>query len=97
VDDRLELKSVVSPPLITIRQKINLIKQNLIQLGRFSFRNILSSTPTRIEIVVSFLAVLELIKRHLVIADQQTPFGEIEIEPSNQWDESEDFELEFGE
>ena len=97
VDDRLELKSVVSPPLITIRQKINLIKQSLLQLGRFSFRNILSKSPSRIEIVVSFLAVLELIKRHLVIANQQTLFGEIEIEQSDQWDEIEEFELEFGE
>jgi segregation and condensation protein A len=97
VDDRLELKSVVSPPSITIRQKINLIKQNLLQLGRFTFRNILSSEPTRIEIVVSFLAVLELIKRHLVNANQQSLFGEIEIEPSEQWDDSEEFELEFGE
>ena len=97
VDDRLELKSVVSPPLITIREKISLIKQTLLQLGRFSFRNILSKTPSRIEIVVSFLAVLELIKRNLVIANQQTQFGEIEIEQSNQWDDSEEFELEFGE
>ncbi len=97
VDDRLELKSVVSPPMITIRQKINLIKQNLIQTGRFTFRNILSTKPSRIEIVVSFLAVLELIKRHLVNARQQTLFGDIEIEPSDQWDDSEEFELEFGE
>jgi segregation and condensation protein A len=97
VDERLELKSVVSPPLITIRQKINLIKQNLLQMGRFTFRNILSSNPSRIEIVVSFLAVLELIKRHLVNARQQSLFGEIEIEPSDQWDDSEEFELEFGE
>jgi segregation and condensation protein A len=97
VDDRLELKSVVSPPVITIRQKINLIKQNLIQTGRFTFRNLLSTKPSRIEIVVSFLAVLELIKRHLVNARQQTLFGDIEIEPSDQWDDSEEFELEFGE
>jgi segregation and condensation protein A len=93
----LELKSVVSPPVITIRQKINLIKQNLIQTGRFTFRNLLSTKPSRIEIVVSFLAVLELIKRHLVNARQQTLFGDIEIEPSDQWDDSEEFELEFGE
>jgi segregation and condensation protein A len=97
VDDRLELKSVVSPPQITIRQKINVIKRYLIQSGRFTFRNILSRAPTRIEIVVSFLAVLELIKRHLVVANQTALFGEIEIEQSDQWDEDEEFELEFGE
>ena len=97
VDDRLELKSVVSPPLITIRQKINLIKRNLLQSGRFTFRNILSNKPSRIEIVVSFLALLELIKRHLVNANQSTLFGDIEIEQSDRWDENEEFELEFGE
>lgn len=97
VDDRLELKSVVSPPLITIRQKINLIKRNLLQSGRFTFRNILSNKPSRIEIVVSFLALLELIKRHLVNANQSTLFGDIEIEQSDLWDENEEFELEFGE
>lgn len=88
---------MVSPPLITIRQKINLIKRNLLQSGRFTFRNILSNKPSRIEIVVSFLALLELIKRHLVNANQSTLFGDIEIEQSDQWDDNEEFELEFGE
>lgn len=97
VDDRLELKSVVSPPQVTIRQKINLIKRYLIQSGRFNFRSILSKAPSRIEIVVSFLAMLELIKRHLVIANQDALFGEIEIAQSDRWDENVEFELEFGE
>jgi segregation and condensation protein A len=49
------------------------------------------------DIVVTFLAILELVKRRLVQAKQDNLFGEIEVEPVDGWDEGDDFELEFGE
>jgi chromatin segregation and condensation protein Rec8/ScpA/Scc1 (kleisin family) len=41
--------------------------------------------------------MLELIKRERVAATQAEMFGEIEIFPALAWDDTTDFELEFGE
>lgn len=96
-DDRPELKTVVTPSPVTIRQKISLISQKLRAKGRATFRSLLPGAQSRLEIVVTFLALLELIKRHLVNVQQENIFGEIELEPTEIWTEDEDFELEFGE
>ncbi len=96
IDNRPELKTVVSPSPITIRQKISLIGKFLRQ-GRTSFRVLLGNARSRLEVVVTFLAMLELIKRHKIHARQETIFGEIELEPDPDWDQEEEFELEFGE
>lgn len=94
---RAELKTVVAPSSITIRQKINQIISLLKTRGKASFRTFIQSARTRLEIVVTFLAMLELIKRHHIQAHQETIFGEIEIETTGQLDLDENFELEFGE
>jgi chromatin segregation and condensation protein Rec8/ScpA/Scc1 (kleisin family) len=52
---------------------------------------------TRIEVVVAFLAMLELVKRRQVIARQSDLFGEIEIVPTETFTDQIDFDLEFGE
>jgi chromatin segregation and condensation protein Rec8/ScpA/Scc1 (kleisin family) len=41
--------------------------------------------------------MLELVKRHLVQASQDQLFGDIKIDATENWNESEEFELEFGE
>jgi len=46
---------------------------------------------------VAFLAMLELVKRRQVILRQSDLFGEIEVLPTETWDDNADFELEFGE
>jgi segregation and condensation protein A len=96
-DDRRELKTVVTAPPVTIRQKIRLIAGLLRQRGQLSFRSMLKGAHSRLDIVVTFLAVLELIKRHFIQAQQSQLFGEIELQPSEAWDENVEFDLEFGE
>ena len=91
------LKPVVALAPITIRQKISQIISHLRLRGNANFRTFIQSARTRLEIVVTFLAMLELIKRNHIQAHQETTFGEIEIETLEQLDLDEDFELEFGE
>jgi segregation and condensation protein A len=97
VDDRQFLGEVVLPPRITIREKIHHIAFNLRRQGRLSFLQLFPSRPTTLEIVVTFLAMLELIKRRLVHVHQEALFSEIEIENVGLTDEDDLFELEFGE
>lgn len=92
-----ELKTVVAPSAITIRQKINQIVSRLRLAGRSTFHSFIQSTRSRLEIVVTFLAMLELIKRDQIQVSQQSLFGEIDIEPTGVNNFEEDFELEFGE
>ena len=97
VQEQAALNTVVARPKVTIRQKIRGIVQRIRQFGRTKFTDILGDTHSRIEIVVSFLAMLELVKRKRVAASQDALFGEIEIVPAEDWDDTTDFELEFGE
>jgi chromatin segregation and condensation protein Rec8/ScpA/Scc1 (kleisin family) len=56
------------------------LAQRLPSMGRITFRELTASLNTRIEIIVHFLALLELcILGHLDLG-QGTTFGEVEIE-----------------
>ena len=96
-EDLPEMRTVVRAPRVTIREKIGQIVQTLRQGGRASFRGLLGSRRTRLDVVVTFLAMLELVKRRFVRAHQETLFGNIDLEPSESWDDNLEFELEFGE
>jgi segregation and condensation protein A len=96
-DARSTLSSVVPGPKVTIREKIQLISSYLKAKSRVTFKKLLGDHRSRLDIVVTFLALLELVKRHLVTAHQEGLFGEIELEAVNDWNENEEFDLEFGE
>ena len=89
------LATVIAAPKITIREKIDLISKTLKQIQRTSFRGLLGDSPSRLEIVVTFLALLELIKRYRVEARQETLFSDIEIDRLEGWQDDEEIELEF--
>lgn len=83
-------------PRVTIREKINMILSRLKE-GPVSFKQMFSETNSRIDIVVTFLAMLELIKRHIVDAEQTSLFGDINLIPEKVLADPSDIELEFGE
>jgi len=93
--EKQSLGTVISAPKITIREKIALIAERLGRSRQTGFRSLVNENPTRLEIVVTFLALLELIKRYRVSARQDGLFGEIDIERLEDWGEDEDLELEF--
>jgi chromatin segregation and condensation protein Rec8/ScpA/Scc1 (kleisin family) len=49
-------------------------------MGKLTFRSLTAALLTRIEIIVHFLALLELCKLGYVDLGQGTTFGEVEIE-----------------
>ena len=91
------LSTIVAAPRITIREKIALITDLLRRQRHSSFKSLLTSRRSRLEVVVTFLALLELVKRHLVYASQEKLFGEIAIEVAEAWEDNPEFETEFGE
>ncbi|NTV36248.1 MAG: segregation/condensation protein A, partial [Anaerolineaceae bacterium] len=74
------LSSVVNMPRVTIREKISMILLRL-KDGPVSFKQMFTHKNSRVDIVVTFLAMLELIKRHIVDAEQTDLFGDITLIP----------------
>ena len=89
------LSQVVSYPRITIRQRINSILDHLRRSGSTTFRAFILNRGDRVEIVVTFLAMLELIKRHMVTAVQETTFSEITLQTEGEMIGLDDQDLEF--
>jgi segregation and condensation protein A len=63
----------------SVTDAIEELSRELPEVGRITFRRLTASFVDRIEVVVRFLAVLELFKLGLVDLDQPTTFGELEI------------------
>lgn len=73
-----------APPVprerVRLRERIELLVARLEEERRLSFRRLLEGSRSRLQVVVDFLAVLELIKAGFVEATQSVPFGDIELE-----------------
>ncbi len=65
------------PLSVSIDQQIKVILDLADRGARVSFNRLLERAATRVEIIVTFLAVLELIKRRLIHAEQEELFGDI--------------------
>jgi segregation and condensation protein A len=63
----------------TLSQRITDLRQRLQRTGRVSFRHVMSECQTRLEVVLSFLAILELLKGGECDAHQSENWGDIEI------------------
>ena len=89
------LASVIAAPRVTIREKIDLIAARLRSVRATTFDSLFEKHASRLEVVVTFLALLELIKRYRVQAHQEFLFSEIQIDSLGNWEQAEEFDLEF--
>jgi segregation and condensation protein A len=78
-DEGAPVSDVVRPATVTIEQQMALIEQALRRHGQISFQRLLGQASSRVEIIVTFLAVLELIKQQQVDVRQERLFGEVII------------------
>lgn len=89
------LGMIIAPPRVTIREKIDLISKMMKEVERATFRSLLDQGASRLEVVVTFLAMLELVKRYRIHAHQEDLFSEIEIDRMEDWSDEEEIEIEF--
>jgi segregation and condensation protein A len=75
---------VVSPISVTIEDQIEHIERELRRQRQIGFRALLSHATSRLEVIVTLWAVLELIKRDRICVRQIHPFGPILLERSAQ-------------
>jgi segregation and condensation protein A len=88
------LNEVINMPRITIRERILSIIETLKTYGSTRFQDVLQRR-SRLEIVITFLAMLELIKRNAIQVDQASLFGDITLQPTGSLDENQVSEEEF--
>ncbi len=67
----------------TVSDKIDQILQRVANNTSVRFSELFAKAASRVEIVVTFLALLELIRLKQVRALQSNPFDEIEIAPAS--------------
>lgn len=71
----------------SVSEKIQLIRDTLIQSTAIRFSALFAQARSRQEVVCTFLAMLELIRLRIIEAAQSEPFGEIEIQQRESTDE----------
>ena len=76
-EDKLEETNL--EPKISIDERIDHIRKLLAQKLRFSFSQFLKSANSKTEVIVSFLAVLELAKQRELLFEQGDLFSEIHV------------------
>jgi segregation and condensation protein A len=69
----------VAPIRASVRDAVDSLVAELQGAGRISFRSLTGHLRQRLDVIVKFLAVLELYKQGLVELEQVTTFGELHI------------------
>jgi segregation and condensation protein A len=86
---------IVAIPVITIKQKISSIMGTLRLEKKSSFFSLLREHHTRVEIVVTFLALLELVKQNIIQTNQDGLFSDISFESITDFEGDEVIDVEF--
>ncbi len=92
----IPLNQVVAAPKVTIRERISRILSMMRTKEKTSFFELVGDNSSRLSVVVTFLAMLELVKRHVIEARQPALFSDIMLQPL-ELSIDEDAVSEFGE
>lgn len=65
---------------VSLPDKMTEVEEYALCHSRFSFRNLLKRQTSKVQVIVTFLAILELMKMGKILIRQEQIFGEIEIE-----------------
>lgn len=69
----------VAPIRVSVRDAVIELLDELPRAGRISFRRLCGGLAERLDVVVRFLAILELFKQGAIEIDQPHSFGDIEV------------------
>lgn len=65
---------------VSLSDKMTYVEEYSLHHGHFSFRSLLEAQPGKMEVVVTFLAILELMKMGKIVVSQEYTFDDIKIE-----------------
>jgi segregation and condensation protein A len=70
-------QGVIVRDALTVGEMVERLSHRLVTEGRVSFTAFIAASRSRLEVVVAFMAVLEVIRRGWVTAEQTVNFGDI--------------------
>lgn len=73
------LKEASMRRVVSVQEKIRQLQDVIRERAQLTFSDMLGKDKRRVDVVVSFLALLELVKLHVVHVAQHTHFGDITI------------------
>lgn len=65
---------------VTLEEKMDHLRTIIKKSKKFSFKSVIKETKTKGEVIVTFLALLEMIKRKMVRVEQSKTFGDITVQ-----------------
>jgi segregation and condensation protein A len=80
-NERTDVREIQADPY-TVSEKIDHLRRMVASRPRFLFSELFSAARSRLEVVVTFLAMLELIRMRVLVCVQSEDFGEIEVQPA---------------
>lgn len=78
-----ELPKARVKPLVSIEEMMERLLERVQGALSLSFKDFSGSTKERVEVIVSFLALLELVKQGVITAEQNDTYGEIKMNRSD--------------
>lgn len=84
IEPIIDLPKDVVRRAVSLQEKIQSIQQLMIEKVNTNFSKLLKGSSSRMEVIVTFLALLELVKQRTVTLHQQELFDDIVIESVNE-------------
>lgn len=75
----IKLPETAIKRVVSIKERIETIREFLRTAGKASFKSMIHGAKDRTDVIVSFLALLELVKQRELTVDQPDLFGDIEL------------------
>lgn len=66
---------------MSTKEKMGHIRKNLEKLTKIKFQDMVMDKASKMEVVITFLAMLELLKQRIISVEQSEHFGEITLTP----------------
>jgi len=79
IEPLIKSKEVIQKKIVSIKQKMSDLRDRISKNAKLKFNEFISLAKDKTEVVVSFLALLELIKQRLVDVEQTDLFKDITI------------------
>jgi segregation and condensation protein A len=79
IEEQEELPETRVKPTVTIEEMMDSLLTRVQQALTISFKDFSGKIGGRVEVIVSFLAMLELVKQGAIDAAQQAQFGDIKL------------------
>lgn len=78
-----KLQQEIVAEVVTLEERINELEQKLRARVSSSFSDLVSEARDKVDVIVSFLAMLEMVKQRLVAVEQEEIFSEIRLNMKN--------------